>query len=319
VNPYAFFVGCPRSGTSLLRRIGDAHAELAIIPETRWIVDPWEKRIGLTREGHITPALLEHLRGKPRFAKFSIEHAVVNGLLAGEDRRVTYGEFVTALFDIYGDRRNKQLVGDKTPRYVRSIPTLSELWPQARFVHLLRDGRDVCLSVLAWGKGASNFSTWEEDTVSTTALWWEWQVRLGREAGAALGRDRYHEVRYESLVADPEAECAKLCAFLGLAYDPEMPRFHEGRTRSQPGLTAKKAWLPVTAGLRRWRDQMAPGDVARFEAAAGSLLDELGYPRGADSASGKEVERASRLRGAFADDVRSRRRTVPEVWKRMVA
>jgi hypothetical protein len=315
MNPYVFFVGCPRSGTTLVGRMGDAHPKLAVIHETRWIADWYEKRRGLSPEHHVTPVLLELLAGHPRFAKLGIDPEAVHGLLAARDGPVRYGEFITALFDLYGEGRGKRLVGDKTPRYVRSIPTLSRLWPGAKFVHLIRDGRDVCLSVLDWKKGASNFSTWEDDPVSTTALWWEWQVRLGREAGAGLGPQRYLELRYESLLAAPEQMCAELCDFLGLAYDPSMLRFHEGRTRDDPGLDPKKAWRPLTAGLRSWREQMAPGDVSRFEASAGPLLDQLGYGRATSSPPGDRAGHATRLRRAFEDQLRSRRRAVPEAWE----
>jgi hypothetical protein len=318
VNPYAFFVGCPRSGTTLLGRMGDAHPDLAVIHETRWLARWYQKRIGVTSEGYVTPELVDRLPGYRRFKVLEIEPDNL-ARLYWDREPVRYAEFVSMLFDRLATRREKRLAGDKTPRYVRSVPTLSELWPHARFVHLIRDGRDVCLSVLDWGKGASNFSTWDEDPISTTALWWEWQVRLGREAGALLRPDRYHEVRYESLVADPEAECDRLCAFLGLANDPAMVRFHEGRVRADPGLDAKRSWRPATPGLRTWRRQMAPSDVARFEAAAGDLLEELGYDRGATSLPGGMVEQAVRVRTAFADDLRARRRPAPNAWRSVVA
>jgi hypothetical protein len=233
-----------------------------------------------------------------------------------------YAGFVTELFDLHGQVKGKRLVGEKTPKYVRHIRTLNELWPHAKVVHLIRDGRDVALSLLDWSKAERNvgrFPTWDEDPVATTALYWEWNVRLGREAGALLGPDRYYELRYEALVANPASECGKLCGFLGLAYDPAMLRFHEGKTSSKPGLSAKKAWQPVTAGLRTWREQMAPGDLARFEAAAGPLLDDLGAARGAPSPSGKELARAAQLRDAFAGHARSRRGAVPQAWERAAA
>jgi hypothetical protein len=315
VNPYAFFVGCPRSGTTLLGRIGDAHPELAVIHETRWIADWWEKRTGLTPKGHVTPALLERLYEHPRFAKLGIDRAAVDRLLE-QDGYVAYADFVTGLFDLYGDLQHKRLVGDKTPRYVRSIPILSELWREARFVHLIRDGRDVCLSVLDWRKGAPNFSTWDEDAVSTTALWWEWHVRLGREAGAVLSPDQYHELHYESLVADSERECTALCEFLGLDYDASMLRFHEGRSRPKPGRSPKAAWLPVTGGLRDWKTTMHPDDVLRFEAAAGDLLEELGYPRAAASVPARALDHAARMRAQFAAQVQARRRPLPGAWQR---
>jgi Sulfotransferase family len=318
VNPYVFIVGCPRSGTTLLGRIGDAHPQLAVIHETRWIAGFHKRRLGLTPEGEVTPELVERLREHKRFATLGLAPELLDGLLPG-DRPVHYADFVASLFDLYGERRGKRLVGDKTPRYVRNLPTLHELWPHAKFVHLIRDGRDVCLSVLDWKKGAPKFPTWDEDPVSTTALWWEWNVKLGREAGALLGPERYHELRYEALVAEPEGECRALCAFLGLPYDASMLRFHEGRMLEDARLDAKKAWRPVTAGLRSWRTDMPPDDVLRFEAAAGPLLEELGYERAGSAPMHEYLARARRHRAAFERHLRQRGSAVPERWESQVA
>jgi hypothetical protein len=106
---------------------------------------------------------------------------------------------------------------------------------------------------------------------------------------------------------------------MALPYDPVMLRFHEGRTREQPGLSAKRAWRPITAGLRRWHEQMAPDDVVRFESAAGDLLEELGYERGAAHGSGKEAASAAPLRDAFADHARARHRPIPAAWESPVS
>jgi hypothetical protein len=312
MNPFTFFVGCPRSGTTLLGRIGDAHPQLAVIHETRWIVGFYKKRRGLTKEGAVTPDLLERLREHPRFTKLGLDPTLVDGLLR-RDRPVRYADFVTSLFDLYGEQQNKPLVGDKTPRYVRDLPTLHELWPHAKFVHLIRDGRDVCLSVLDWRKGAPRFTTWDEDAVATTALWWEWNVKLGRESGALLGPGRYYELRYEALVTEPERECRALCEFLGLPYDPAMLRFHEGRL--QDAQDAKHPWGPVTAGLRSWRTEMPDEDVVRFEAAAGTLLADLGYERRSPLPGGDQVVRARQHRAAFERDLRRRGSALPEAWE----
>jgi hypothetical protein len=321
VNPYVFFVGCPRSGTTLLRRIGDAHPELATIGELHWLPRWWERRTGITPEGIVTRELVATLLEDPRFRKLEVDPERVTALLE-DGRPKHYARFVTELFDLHGQVKGKSFVGEKTPGYVRVLPTLHSLWPRARVVHLIRDGRDLALSLFdrtRTRRAAWRFPTWEEDPVTTAAVYWEWNVRLGREAGARLGPGTYHESRYEALIADPEHECRELCDFLGLAYDPGMLRFHEGRTRSEPGLSAKRAWLPVTAGLRRWQEQMAPGDVTRFEAAAGDLLEELGYERAASSASAERLAHAARIRAAFADHARSRRPGVPAAWEGIVA
>jgi hypothetical protein len=258
--------------------------------------------------------LLERLRDDPfRLERLAIEEKDLERFLRS-DQPVPFADFVTALYDLYGERHGKRLVGDKTPGYVRYLETLHELWPEVKFVHIVRDGRDVCLSVLDWRKDATGFSTFDADPVTTTAVWWEWYVRLGLEGGSELGPGLYHELRYESLVAAPEPECARLCAFLGIAFDRAMLRFHEGRMQDDPELDAKKAWRPVTPGLRSWKSQMRREDVTRFEAAAGGLLDELGYERAMVASSQNELDRAARVRETFEDEVRARGRPLPRAW-----
>ncbi len=100
---------------------------------------------------------------------------------------------------------------------------------------------------------------------------------------------------------NPAEECAKLCSFLRLPFDDAMVRFHEGRTRKEPGLSTKKAWLPPTPGLRDWRSQMPPEDVERFEAAAGDLLDELGYERAYPHLPQHALAHASRIREKYPE------------------
>jgi hypothetical protein len=301
MNPYVFIVGAPRSGTTLLRRIVDAHPEIAITRETHWITQLLEGDDPVAPERPVGPEFLARLSTYERFTRMGADRAELERLLSG-DAPVSYAQLVSAIFDAYGKAQGKAHVGDKVPGYVARIPTLSGLFPHARFVHLIRDGRDVCLSVMSWQrrKAVTRFSTWEDDPVSTTALWWERLVRRGREDGGTLGPERYHEVAYEALVGAPAETCAALCEFLGLAYDARMVRFHEGRTRPDPGLDAKKAWRPITPGLRSWRTEMAADSLERFEAAVGELLDELGYPRGAPDPSPAARRRADLVRSAFA-------------------
>jgi hypothetical protein len=316
MNPYVFLVGCPRSGTTLLHRLVDAHPKLAIVHETLWIPRFYERRVGLTPDGYVTPALLPRLLEHRRFGELGVGAEELERLLE-TNGRVSFASFVSALFECYGATHGKRLVGDKSPGYVRSISVLHGLWPRARFVHLIRDGRDVCLSAVTWKKADRLFrdlGTWPSEPIATAALWWERSVRLGQEAGGALPAGLYHEVRYEELVADPERECRSICAFLEVEYDAAMLRFHEGRTRSASGLSSKRRWLPPTAGLRDWRTEMDSRDVERFEAAAGDLLDELGYERRSPDLESQLLGRAAAIRLRFSEDVATRGRPLPERW-----
>jgi hypothetical protein len=317
MSPFVFIVGCPRSGTTLLRRVVNAHPQVAIPHETHWVPDFFQKRVGLTPDGLVTPELIDRLVAHRKFPKLGVSRQQLEGLL-GAGAAVPYARFVTGVYDLHGQGQGKALVGDKTPEYGRKIRTLHGLWPEAKFVHLIRDGRDVCLSHLNWQVKAAKLSrrlrTWDEDPVSTAAVWWEWNVRLVREAGGALGPGLYHELRYEALVARPEEECGKLCAFLGLPYDAAMLRFHEGRTRADPTLDAKRAWRPITPGLRDWRTEMPAEGQERFEASAGDLLGELGYPRAVSRPRPCVLDRAARVRESFIEDVRAGEAVLPERW-----
>jgi Sulfotransferase family len=313
-NPFVFIVGSPRSGTTLLQRIVDAHPLIAITPETHWIARYYVRRRGLTRDGFATRKLIRKLLAYHKFPRLRIRRKQLKKLLGDSGESVPYARFVTGIFDLYGQKQRKPLVGDKTPGYAREIDILHELWPGAKFVHLIRDGRDVCLSALAWSapcKLLSTFPTWQEDPLATAALWWEWHVRLGRQAGKALGPALYHEVRYESLVARPAADCERLCDFLGVPYDPGMLRFHERKRRKDQ---RDHPWTPISSGHRDWRSQMPMPDVERFETACGALLDELGYPRGAARLSCDNSGQITRLRQRVSRNLCERGFRLPEEW-----
>jgi hypothetical protein len=316
MNPYVFIVGCPRSATTLLKRMVHAHRDIAILPRaTHWIPHLFEQQEAVTPEGTITPALLDTLAAAGRFEALGLSRKDVERSLE-TDAPVSYTSFVTKIFDLYARLVEKPLAGDKTPGYVRKLPTLHQLWPEARFLHLIRDGRDVALSILDWGASnpVPNFSGWHEDPISIAALFWDWNVRLGRADGAKLGSALYHEVRYESLVANPADECAAICKFLEVPYDDAMLRFHEQRETRDALVDVwrpaeQKVPAPVTSGLRDWRKAMRADELRRFEAAAGELLEELGYPREAGTPSAEALLRAGRLRDCFNDELAPDRRS----------
>jgi hypothetical protein len=103
-NPYVFIVGCPRSGTTLLRRMLDAHPQLAITPETHWIPRHLERGVGVTPEGFATPGLITAIVGSPMFRRTGIGRVELEGLL-GTNESVSYSDFVRGFFDMYGRAR----------------------------------------------------------------------------------------------------------------------------------------------------------------------------------------------------------------------
>ena len=315
-NPFAFIVGNPRSGTTLLRHIVDSHSQIAFLVESAWFMNWFEKRTGLTAEGAVTPEMVPLLLAKHRLFRdldLAISAEEMYGWIQSAPN-FPWANFISNLCNRYGKARGKPLVGNKTPSFVRRIRAMHELWPQTKFVHIIRDGRDVFLSARVKWKDKPDFrhySTWSQDNVTTAALWWEWNVRLGREAGRLLPSGLYYEMRYERLVEDPESECVRLCQFLGVPFESAMLRHQEtfqARYRSDGRIINARVALPITPGLRDWRSEMNAAELQRFEASAGTLLQELGYPLGCTHLPPASLGHAVRTRILFEG------RPLPQCW-----
>jgi Sulfotransferase family len=314
-NPFLFVVGCPRSGTTLLQRMLDAHPQLAVANDTHFIpraleaVQPGSLEDDDAKASSL-PELVAWVRSYYRFARLGLDEASFAQAAASAR---SYREFVSLLYGQLARKHGKELSGEKTPDYVRHLPLLHRLFPWARSVHIIRDGRDVALSIAEWAcrggrlKGPAKLPLWREEPVATCALWWSWQVKLGRRSRFVLPTGMYHEVRYEALVDGPEAILRSVVAFLDLPFSDRMLSFNDGKVRHEGGLSAKKAWLPPTPGLRDWRTQMNPKDVELFEALAGDLLSELDYPRAFETASSRTREVAERCRRWWEENFKTDR------------
>lgn len=295
-NPCVFIVGCARSGTTLLQRILDCHPDLAVANDSHFIFEPITayrplhalEVLAIGEDPPLTVEMIAALRSYRTFPRTGLDPAIVDRAAAGE---TSWFGLVGALYDELARGRGKRLAGEKSGRYANTIPHLHAAFPRARFIHIIRDGRDVALSAMQWvakrgQRGPGRFSLYQRSPLATCALWWSDYVRNGRRDGAGLGANLYHEVRYEELTGQPEPTVRRLADFLALPYAPEMLRFHEGKTREDDELSSKKRWLPPTPGLRDWRAGMGRSDVALFEALAGDLLLELGYERATGGAAG---------------------------------
>jgi len=263
-------LGVRRSGTTLLRVMLDRASTLAI-PDESYFVPQLARR----HAGTVDPdAFVDDLRRLPTLVEWGLPPAVVAARLRAG---MSTGEAIAAIFAAYASERGKPRWGDKTPLYMQHLPLLERLFPTACFIHLIRDGRDAALSFLAVPPGIMTKGWGYPRDAQGFACQWATEVRAARALGARVGAARYHEVRYETLVADPEAELRHVCRLAALVYDPEMLGY-VGQTDSARKEHQQRLNDPPRVGVRDWRTEMAPADVTAFEAVAGDLLDELGYP-----------------------------------------
>ena len=266
-GPPFFIVGSARSGTTLLRLMLNAHNSVAVPPESRFVVELWTGE----REVDVEPFLTK-LAAHKRFETWDLPIEAVRDELRGASR-APYAIVIEAAFHAYARVNGKTRWGDKTPRYVEHIPFIAELFPQARFIHLIRDGRNVALSYGRVPFGPKN--------IAQAARLWGDRVSRGCREGRSLERGRYLEIRYEDLVEDAAGEAKDLCDFLELDFDPGMLDYTE-RARGAVLTRAKQFNPHVTqkpTQTRSWENEMPAEHVEIFEAVAGNVLTELGYKR----------------------------------------
>ncbi|HSH59755.1 MAG TPA: sulfotransferase [Acidimicrobiales bacterium] len=272
--PMPIFVGCGRSGTTLIRAMFDSHSKLAVSHHAQFIVAMGRRRESYeAQEGFRTDRFLTDLFASHRFPLLLLEEAVVRDEL--REPPSSYPEAVRRVLALYARQKGKSRYGDKTPGHVLRIALLGDLFPEARFVHIVRDGRNSWLGYRDRGFGPS--------TLPDAAFNWKRRVSRGRAAGLTLGAERYREVRYEDLVEHPAQTLAPLCRFLDLEFEEDMLRYYERAESVLAGMGAagRVAFEGVaqrpTAGLRDWRNTLSSEELALFDAIAGDLLVELGY------------------------------------------
>lgn len=272
---FPFVVGCGRSGTTMLRAMLDSHPLVAVPHESYFVVPTLRKRASYEQGEALDRArLLADLARDETFTRWGLADEAVDAIRRDAELR-TVPAVLRALYGAYAERAGKPRYADKTPRNVLYLDLLAGTFPEARFVHLVRDGRDVVPSML----GLDFFP----DRLPDAVVYWRDRVTSGRRAGRRLGNDRYLEVRYEELVADPPGVLAGLCRFLDLPFDDAMLRAHE---RADEVVAAvqdvghhRGLWQPPTPGMRSWRASMSEHDLSVFEILAGDALVDFGYER----------------------------------------
>lgn len=272
-------VGALRSGTTMLRLMLRQHSRIA------WSSEFEQAVAALDEEGW--PPLADYYRYLETHRPFLRSGFTI-------DRSLEYPDLVR-------DFLRQKHEADGRPEVAITIHSnfhrCPDLWPDARYVHLLRDPRDVARSCVVQG--------WAGNTYHGVGIWLEAERRWDLLVERTRPEQRY-ELRYEDLVEAPERELAGLCDFLGLEYEEAMLRYDEDSTYSRPD--------PRLAS--QWKQRMSRRELARLEARCGSLLSDRGYSPSASPSRGPgRVERLA-LYGdhRFRRALGGIRRYGPRLW-----
>jgi Sulfotransferase family len=280
-NPaFPFIVGAPRSGTTLLRFMMDSHPLLAIPPETGFLIH--SKPMSREELFH----LVTHFPADgPAWQDFGLDAGEFWNALEGIDP-FDAAEGLRAFYRLYAAKHHKPYYGDKTPVYCEYIPEIADVFADAHFIHIVRDGRDAALSLRrTWFSPGSD--------MTTLAAHWRRQVIAARVAGRKSRA--YLEVRFEDLLVNPEAVLRDICEFVKLQFHPAMLRYwertperlkehgtryrsgrvvtHEERMKQQELTTLE----PQTDRAFAWKKEMTAAERDEFVFTAGDTLQEFGY------------------------------------------
>jgi hypothetical protein len=295
-QPAPFVVGVSRSGTTLLRLMLDAHPDLTIPAETHFVPMVANVCDRLIAEGAETEVVrreaLATMTGHPRWGDFRISEDDVRQRMEAHDP-LTTADAIRSFYEAAAALEGKPRWGDKSPPYTYKALRVQQALPEAYFIHIIRDGRDVALSLgeVSWGT----------DDITEAAEKWVSELRKARKRARGLAPGTYMEVHYEDLVTDPEPTLRKVAEFVDLPWDAEMlnyPQRAEERMRGEMERTLKPLGggtitaeertrqhqlvfeKPSASRAGRWRTDMSPENVKAFEAVAGPLLKKLGYEVG---------------------------------------
>ena len=269
-----FIVGVHRSGTTLLRYLLNSSPRIYIPPESDFIPRFFLKQPLNELDEKTTDKLLGIVFERYRFVKeWEAERPVSHSFYRQMNPKTPAG-FLDHLYGCYAEQKGAVRWADKTPIYSSYIDLIHQIFPQAKFIHIIRDGRDAILSML---------DKWEHREIHVDIYFaarnWLRRIRQAQVSGKKLGGVQYHELFYESLVNQPEHEMRSICNFLEEPFVSEMLTHHQwAKNQIEPGSFHDAVRRPVNKNrIGRWQQEMSAADLRLVERVAGPLLQELGY------------------------------------------
>jgi hypothetical protein len=262
-----FIVGCARSGTSIFGECLAAHPRVVYLFEKSTV---WNTAVP----------------GRP-------DHRLERSDATPEIAEPIYRGLARAVEEVAGAALAGRVVIEKNPKHVLRIGFLDALFPDARFLHIIRDGRDVTASLMFRNRGTewghleipgwrALLERYPEKNWLRCAHQWRCAVETARAEGVPLGPKRYFELRYEDLVADPKRVLDRVLAHLGLEPAAEVDTFaRKIQDETAGSYHARKQVRHYVENharrIRRFEENLTPDAIAEVTAICGDLLRELGY------------------------------------------
>lgn len=274
-----FLLGCPRSGTTVLYHMLLSAGDFAVYRAESNVFNLLVPRFrGMHSEADRQQLLETWLRSK-LFRVSGLDADEISSKIMAECR--SGGDFLRIVMEEIARKQKVARWSDCTPEHVLYMEEIKRQIPNALFIHIIRDGRDVALSYEK--QGWSHPLPWDKnERLAVAGLYWDWIVRKGREQGKRLGAD-YQEVRFEELVTNPQGTLSQLGLFIDHDLDYERISQAGIGSVSEPNSSFAGESEATFNPVDRWKTKMSSQQITAFEKLVGESLQEWGYSLGSDA------------------------------------
>lgn len=268
-NAPIFIMGTQRSGTTLLRLILNAHSKIAIPEEARFLTPLLKKKyLKKNLTGDSLHRLVSYLSSNEQFKLWNYDSRPFLLELARKSE-ISLHELISTMFSSYCSAEGKTIWGDKS-LFFSAIDILVSLFPEARFIHIIRDGRDV-------------FDSWRkmDPTKNNSAvIALDWSYKLHRIENSLKRIPSTHQmvIRYEDLISEPERITKAVCAFIGVEHEVSMLDFYKTSHHYIGDHHSNLIFNAIdNANRAKWHKNLTPGEIKAFTLLARHYLVKHDY------------------------------------------
>lgn len=273
-----FIVGAQRSGTTLLRLLLNAHSQIVVTREAFFLM-PLLKKKYLNRliSRNTIKNFNDDLTRKAKIEKTCLQGTFVEGnypevilQILQQHEKITVKDFIDSIFSFYCYKEGKNVWGNKTPSFFRNIDILYSLFPDAKFIHIIRDGRDVFHSMRKINPLRNN--------VSVMALDWVYKLYRIEKSFRKIPANNKATVRYEDLIEKPIETLKSICSLIGVEYESNMMDFYKSSFANTSIKHSELIFKPInTFNKEKWKRNLTHREIELFNLLAGHYLKKYNY------------------------------------------
>lgn len=285
-----FILGNPRSGTSLLRLIMNNHSQIVVPPECGFFLW-WSKKYQYwtkknTDEKKEVEQFIIDLKSSKKIETWNLDFKLLKQNIE-QEKPENYLKLCQQVYLTFAQQRNKvpSIIGDKNNYYIEHIKELIDLIPKAKFIHIIRDGRDVACSYMAIKKLNTNspYKPILSTNIVEIAKEWKKNNESVLDLFEKLTNDKIISIRYEDLVSKPEETVRKLAAFLKVSYDPNMLLYYKNNQINKEEPTQTLDWKlktleePDESNVNKYKKLLTLTEIEEFNNIGRKILQKFAY------------------------------------------